>query len=119
MLDTVPEGIQKHQFLKALRESLRSAFALMDASTVPLTKIANRGLNLDHQQLGLELPLPRRPKRKPSSRQCNVHCACSLDIRTWNAFSVVRYARLARIPRQCANTTCCKKLLRALGFSWI
>jgi hypothetical protein len=33
MLDTAPiEAIQKRQFLKALREPLRSAFALMDAS---------------------------------------------------------------------------------------
>jgi hypothetical protein len=56
MLDTVPaEGIQKRQFLKALREPLRSAFALMDASMVPLTEIVNRALNLDHQQLGLGL----------------------------------------------------------------
>jgi hypothetical protein len=38
MLNTAPaEEIQKRQFLKALREPLRSAFALMDASTVSLT----------------------------------------------------------------------------------
>jgi hypothetical protein len=56
MLDTAPaEEIQKRQFLKALREPLRSAFALMDASTMPLTEIVNRALNLDHQQLGLGL----------------------------------------------------------------
>jgi hypothetical protein len=53
MLDTTPtEEIQKRQFLKALREPLRSAFALMDASMVPLTEIVKRALNLDHQQLG-------------------------------------------------------------------
>jgi hypothetical protein len=56
MLDTAPaEEIQKRQFLKPLREPLRAAFALMDASTVPLTEIVNRALNLDHQQLGLDL----------------------------------------------------------------
>jgi hypothetical protein len=56
MLDTAPaEEIQKRQFLKALREPLRSAFALMDASMVPLTEIVNHALNLDHQQLGLGL----------------------------------------------------------------
>jgi hypothetical protein len=56
MLDTAPtEEIQKRQFLKALREPLRSAFALMDASTMPLTEIVNRPLNLDHQKLGLGL----------------------------------------------------------------
>jgi hypothetical protein len=56
MLDTVPaEEIQKRQFLKALRDSLRSAFALMDAYMVPLTEIINCALNLDHQQLGLRL----------------------------------------------------------------
>jgi hypothetical protein len=56
MLDTPPaKEIQKCQFLKALRELLRSSFALMDASTVRLTEIVNRALNLDHQQLGLGL----------------------------------------------------------------
>jgi hypothetical protein len=56
MLDTAPaEEIQKRQFRKALREPLRSTFALMDASTVPLTEIINHALNLDHQQLGLGL----------------------------------------------------------------
>jgi hypothetical protein len=56
MLDTPPtEEIQKCQFLKALREPVRSSFALMDASTVSLTEIVNMALNLDHQQLGLGL----------------------------------------------------------------
>jgi hypothetical protein len=49
MLDTAPAEKIKRKFLKALREPLRSAFALMDASTVPLTEIVNRALNLDHQ----------------------------------------------------------------------
>jgi hypothetical protein len=49
MLDTAAaEEIQKRQFLKALRDPLRSAFALTDASTVTLTEIVNRALNLDH-----------------------------------------------------------------------
>jgi hypothetical protein len=56
MLDTpLAEEIQKRQFLKALRERLRSLFALMDASTVPLTEIINMALNLDHWQLRLGL----------------------------------------------------------------
>jgi hypothetical protein len=56
MLDTPPaKEIQKRQFLKALREPLRSSFAMLDVSTVPLTEIVNRALNLDHQQLGLRL----------------------------------------------------------------
>jgi hypothetical protein len=56
MLDTPPvEEIQKRQFLKALREPLRSAFALMDAYTVALMEIVNQALNLDHQQLGVGL----------------------------------------------------------------
>jgi hypothetical protein len=50
MQDTPPaENIQKRQFLKALREPLRSSFALMDATTVSRTEIKNRALNLDHQ----------------------------------------------------------------------
>jgi hypothetical protein len=56
MLNTAPaKEIQKCQFSKALREPLRSAFALMDASTVLLTEIVSRALNLDNQQLGLGL----------------------------------------------------------------
>jgi hypothetical protein len=56
MLDTPPvEDIQKRQFLKALRELLRSSFTLLDATTVQLTEIVNRALNFDHQQLGLGL----------------------------------------------------------------
>jgi hypothetical protein len=65
MLDTPPaEEIQKRQFLKALWEPLRSSFALMDASTVPLTEIVNKALNLDHQQLGLGLSRFRADGRR-------------------------------------------------------
>jgi hypothetical protein len=70
MLDTpLAEDIQKRQFLKALREPLRSS-ALTDATTVPLTEIVNRALNLDHQELGLGLsqvpaiaPSPKAEKK--------------------------------------------------------
>jgi Glu-tRNA(Gln) amidotransferase subunit E-like FAD-binding protein len=50
LLDTAPtEDIQKRQFLKALKEPLRSSFALLDFSTVPLMEVVNMALNLDHQ----------------------------------------------------------------------
>jgi hypothetical protein len=49
------EDIQKRQFLKALKEVLRSSLAMLDFSTVPLTEVVNRALNLDYQQLGLGL----------------------------------------------------------------
>jgi hypothetical protein len=50
LLATAPtENIQKRQFLKALKEPLRSSFALLDFSTVPLTEVVKRVLNLNHQ----------------------------------------------------------------------
>jgi hypothetical protein len=56
MLDMpLVEEIQKRQFLKALKELLWSSFALLDTSTVPLTEMVNRALDLDHQRLGLGL----------------------------------------------------------------
>jgi hypothetical protein len=84
MLDTAPiEEIQKRQFLKALREPLRSAFALMDASTVPLTEIVNRALNIDHQQLGLGLSQFRTialsPKAEEKAFQQAVQCTLCLQ----------------------------------------
>jgi hypothetical protein len=44
------EDIQKRQLLKALKEPLRSSFALLDFSTVPFTEVVNWVLNLDHEQ---------------------------------------------------------------------
>jgi hypothetical protein len=84
MLDTAPaEEIQKRQVLKALREPLRSASALMDASTVPLTEIVNRALNLDHQQLGLGLSRFRAvaasPKADEKAFQHAVQCTLCLQ----------------------------------------
>jgi hypothetical protein len=49
LLDTTPvEDIQKRQFLKALKEPLRSSFTLLDFSMVPLMEVVNWALNLDH-----------------------------------------------------------------------
>jgi hypothetical protein len=95
MLDTAPaEEIQKRQFLKALREPLRSAFALMDASTVPLTEIVNRALNLDHQQLGLGLSQFRAvaptPKAEEKAFQQAVQCTLCLQFRHSNVECVQR-----------------------------
>jgi hypothetical protein len=85
MLDIAPaEEIQKRQFLKALREPLRSAFALMDASIVPLTEIVNRALNLDHQQLGLGLcqfcAMAPSPKAEEKAFQQAVQCMLVLTV---------------------------------------
>jgi hypothetical protein len=84
MLDTAPaEEIQKRQFLKALREPLRSAFAFIDASTVTLTEIVNRALNLDHQQLGHGLSQFRTiapsPKAEEKAFQQAVQCTLCLQ----------------------------------------
>ena len=49
------EEIQKWQFLKALKKPLRSLFALLDFSIVPLTE--DRALNLDLQNIGTKLAL--------------------------------------------------------------
>ena len=58
LLDTPPtEDIRKRQFLKALKEPLRSSFALLDFTTVPVTEVINRALNLDHQNIGTGLAL--------------------------------------------------------------
>jgi hypothetical protein len=97
MLDTVPaEEIQKRQFLKALREPLRSAFALMDASTVPLTEIVNRALNLDHQQLGQGLSQFRTiapsPKAEEKALQQAVQCTPCLQFGHSNLECVQRCA---------------------------
>jgi hypothetical protein len=81
MLDTAPaEEIQKRHFLKALQEPLRSAFALMDASTVPLTEIVNQALNLDHQQLGLGLSQFRAvaPSSKADEKAFQQAVQCTL-----------------------------------------
>ena len=57
-MDTPPmEDIQKRQFLKVLKEPLRSSFALLDFSNVPLTEVINRALNLDHQNIRTGLAL--------------------------------------------------------------
>ena len=49
LLDTLAtEDIQKRQFLKALKEPLWSSFALLDFTTVPISEVINRALNLDH-----------------------------------------------------------------------
>ena len=49
LLDMPPiEDIRKRQFLKALKEPLRSSFPLLDFSNVSLTLIINRALYLDH-----------------------------------------------------------------------
>jgi hypothetical protein len=84
MLDTAAvEDIQKRQFLKALREPLRSAFALMDASTIPLTEIVNCALNLDHQQLGVGLSqfcaVAPSPKAEEKSFQQAMQCTLCLQ----------------------------------------
>jgi hypothetical protein len=97
MLDTAPtEEIQKRQFLKALREPLRSAFALMDASTVPLTEIINRALNLDHQQLGLGLSqfraIASSPKVDEKAFQQVVQCTLFLQFGHSNVECVQRCA---------------------------
>ena len=58
LLDTPPtEDIRRRQFLKALKEPLRSSFALLDFSTVPISEVINRALNLDHQNIGAGLAL--------------------------------------------------------------
>ena len=58
LLDTLPmEDIQKRKFLKAIKESLRSSFALLDFSIVPLTEVVNRALKLDDQNIGTGLAL--------------------------------------------------------------
>ena len=51
------EDIQKWQFLKALKEPVRSSFALLDFSTVPLTEVVYRALNLDHKNIDTSLAL--------------------------------------------------------------
>jgi hypothetical protein len=48
MTDAPTEEMQKRQFLKALKEPLRSSFALLDFSSIPLTEVFNRALNQDH-----------------------------------------------------------------------
>jgi hypothetical protein len=97
MLDTAPaEEIQKCQFLKALREPLRSTFALMDASTVPLTEIVSRALNLDHQQLGLGLSqfraMASSPKAEEKAFQQAVQCTLCLEFGNSNVECVQRCA---------------------------
>jgi hypothetical protein len=97
MVDTTPvEEIQKRQFLKALREPLRSAFALMDASTVLLTDIVNRALNLDHQQLGLGLSQFRAmapsPKAEEKAFQQAIQCTLCLQFGHSNVDCVQRCA---------------------------
>jgi hypothetical protein len=97
MLDTAPaEEIQKRQFLKALWEPLRSAFALMDASTVPLMEIVNSALNLDHQQLGLGLSQFRAiapsPKAEEKAFQQAVQCTLCLKFGHSNVECVQRCA---------------------------
>jgi hypothetical protein len=95
MLDTPPaEDIQKRQFRKALREPLRSSFALMDASTVPLTEIVNRALNLDHQLLGLGLfqfcAIAPSPKAEEKAFQQAVQCTLCLQFGHSNVECVQR-----------------------------
>jgi hypothetical protein len=97
MLDTVPtEEIQKRQFLMALREPLRSAFALMDDSTVPLTEIVNRALNLDHQQLGHGLSQFRTiapsPKAEEKAFQQALQCTLCLHFGHTNVDYIQRCA---------------------------
>ena len=53
------EDIPKRQFLKALKEPLRSSYALLDFTMVPITEVINRALNLDHQNIGIGLALFR------------------------------------------------------------
>jgi hypothetical protein len=79
LLDTAPaKDIQKQHFLKALKEPLRSSFALLDFSTVPLTEVINQALNLDHQQLGLGLS----QQFGHSKVECVQHCALCLGNRS-------------------------------------
>jgi hypothetical protein len=97
MLDTAPaEEIQKRQFLKALRDPLRSAFAFIDASTVTLTEIVNRALNLDHQQLGHGLSQFRTiapsPKAEEKAFQQAVQCTLCLQFGHTNVDCVQHYA---------------------------
>jgi hypothetical protein len=70
MTDAPTEEMQKRQFLKALKEPLRSSFALLDFSNTPLWEVFNRALNLDHQQLGIGLshvralaPIPKTEEK--------------------------------------------------------
>jgi hypothetical protein len=48
---------------------VRSTFAFMNASTVPLTEIVNRALNSDHQQLGLGLSQFRAIAPSPKAEE--------------------------------------------------
>jgi hypothetical protein len=96
-LDTAPtEEIQKRQFLKALRDPLQSAFAFIDASTVTLTEIVNRALNLDHQQLGHGLSQFRTiapsPKAEEKAFQQAVQCTLCLQFGHTNVDCVQRCA---------------------------
>jgi hypothetical protein len=90
------EEIQKRQFLKALREPLRSSFLMVDVSTVPLTEIVNRALTLDHQQLGLGLSQFRSiapsPKAKEKAFQQAVQCTLCLQYGHSNVECVQRCA---------------------------
>jgi hypothetical protein len=97
MLDTLPaEEIQKRQFLKALREPLRSSFAMVDFSTVPLTEIVNKALNLNHQQLGLGLSQFRSiaPSLKAEEKafQQALQCTVCLQFRHSNVECMQRCA---------------------------
>jgi hypothetical protein len=109
MLDMPPaEDIQKREFLKALREPLRSSFGLMDASTVPLTEIVNRALNLDHQQLGLGLSQFRAiapsPKAEEEAFQQAVQCTLCLQFGHSNVECIQRCALCQ--PRTHTTATC-------------
>jgi hypothetical protein len=97
MLATPPaENIQKRQSLKALREPLRSSFALMDATTLPLTNIVNTALNLDHQQRGLRLSQVRAitpsPKGEEKAFQQAVQCTLCLQFGHSNVECIQRCA---------------------------
>jgi hypothetical protein len=115
MLDTAPaEEIQKRQFLKALREPLRSTFALMDASTVPLTEIVNHALNLDHQQLGLGLSQFRAiaPSLKAEEKAFQQAVQCTLCLQFGHS-NVECVQRCALCQAQTHTTATCEYNLLA------
>jgi hypothetical protein len=114
MLDMAPaEEIQKREFLKALRDPLRSAFAFIDASTVTLTEIVNRALNLDHQQSGHGLSQFRTiapsPKAEEKAFQQAVQCTLCLQFGHTNVDCVQRSALCQ--ARSHTTTTCEYNLL--------
>jgi hypothetical protein len=81
--DALTVEMQERSFLKALKEPLRSSFALLDFSNTPLSEVFNRALNLDHQQLGIGLSqvcaLAPILKMEEKSFQQGIQCTLCLQ----------------------------------------